>query len=456
MSDAMTDDTVTPAEACGMSDVAPIDQSSRLKLVDALRGIAVLGILMMNIPGFSMPFYASETYKSDPTNVNFWVSAVVSIFFEGKMRALFAMIFGASVILFVTNKESSGKSAVWLFYRRMFWLVLFGLVHAHLILWVGDILYVYGFCGMLVYPIRKVKSIYLVMAVPLVACFSFISGTFVYQHEREVRLAYVQAREAVDAGKTLTEPQSKALEEWREIEKDYWPDRQYANERTRMMKSDYSTVAGFIRPLAWKDETRYLHAAILDSLPLMLLGIGLYKWGFLAGKWSVQNYRWMMAVGYGVGLVLVSYSFYDDFKYHPNIEANLRLLEIQPVPWIRLIYPFQRILLVLAHVSLVALVYKSGIFQALFRRLEAVGQIALTNYVMQSIICTLFFFGYGLNFYGELQYYQLFYVVFTIWALQLIISPLWLHYFRFGPLEWIWRSLTYWKMQPLLKLKSCG
>jgi uncharacterized protein len=158
-----------------------------------------------------------------------------------------------------------------------------------------------------------------------------------------------------------------------------------------------------------------------------------------------------MAVGYGIGLPLVSYSLYDNFKYHPNLEANLRLLEIEPIQWMRLIYPFQRILLVLAHVSLVTLLYKSGRFQALFRRLEAVGQMALTNYVMQSIICTLFFFGYGLNFYGDLQYYQLFYVVFTIWALQLIISPIWLGYCRFGPLEWGWRSLTYWKIQPFLQ-----
>jgi uncharacterized protein len=451
MSETMKDVLDTPNYISGMSDAAPIDQSSRLKLVDALRGIAVLGILIMNIPGFSMPFYASEEYKSDPTNINFWVSAIVIIFFEGKMRALFGMIFGASVILFVKNKASSGKSVAWLFYRRMFWLVLFGLIHAHLILWSGDILYTYGFCGMLVYLFRKVKPIYLVMAVPLAACFSFIAGTLVYQHEREARLAYVNARAAVIEGKTPTDPQQKALDSWREIEKDYWPDRQYANERTRMMKSEYSTVAGLIRPLVWKDETRYLLNSILDSLPLMLLGLGLYKWGFLAGNWSVQNYRWMVAVGYGVGIALVSYSFYDDFKYHPNIEANLRLLEIEPIPWIRLIYPFQRILLVLAYVSLVTLLYKSGIFQGLFRRLEAVGQMALTNYVMQSVICTLFFFGYGLNVYGELQYYQLFYVVFTIWALQLIISPLWLLYFRFGPLEWVWRSLTYWKVQPLLQ-----
>jgi uncharacterized protein len=86
--------------------------------------------------------------------------------------------------------------------------------------------------------------------------------------------------------------------------------------------------------------------------------------------------------------------------------------------------------------------------QGLFRRLEAVGQMAFTNYIMQSVICTLFFFGYGLNYFGELEFYQLFFVVLAIWILQLIVSPLWLKHFLYGPLEWLWRSLTYWRRQP--------
>src|SRR5262249_4017804 len=134
---------------------APVSEAQRIKLIDGLRGVALLGILLMNIPGFAMANYFSESFRSDPTNVNFWVSAVISVVFEGKMRALFGMLFGAGVFLFVMNKEQAGKPAAWLFYRRMFWLVMFGLIHAHLILWVGDILYLYGICGMLVYPLRR-------------------------------------------------------------------------------------------------------------------------------------------------------------------------------------------------------------------------------------------------------------------------------------------------------------
>ncbi len=127
-------------------------------------------------------------------------------------------------------------------------------------------------------------------------------------------------------------------------------------------------------------------------------------------------------------------------------------MERVPINWVGLIYPFQRILLVMAHAATLILLYKSGKIQGLFRRLEAVGQMAFTNYIMHSVICTLFFFGYGLNYFAELEFYQIFYLAFAIWVLQLIVSPIWLRYFYFGPLEWLWRSLTYWRIQPFMRV----
>jgi uncharacterized protein len=108
----------------------------------------------------------------------------------------------------------------------------------------------------------------------------------------------------------------------------------------------------------------------------------------------------------------------------------------------------------MAHVAAIILLYKSGFLQGLFRRLEAVGQMAFTNYIMHSVICSLIFFGYGLNYYAELQYYELYFVVLGIWILQLVVSPLWLKYFRYGPLEWLWRSLTYWRRQPFRRVET--
>ena len=431
----------------------PVVEDQRIKLIDALRGVALLGILLMNIPGFSMPNYSSEIYKNDPTNINFWVSKIITVLFEGKMRALFSVIFGAGILLFIAKKVKNGLSVHGLFYRRMFWLLLFGLIHAHLILWIGDILYLYAVCGMIVYLFRNVNPKYLILAIPLVAIIDFSANTYFYQDIREKRIDYVEAKKAQSENKTLTVAQNKALVTWREVEITMIPNREDAKENTQKMKSDYSTVAGYLRPLAIDGQTKYLFFGIWDSIALMLLGFALYKWGFLTGQWSNYNYRKVMLIGYGLGLPLVIYSTYYGFITYSTLEANLKKMEVVTINWVDLIYPFQRILLVMAHASALILLYKSKMMQGLFRRLEAVGQMAFTNYIMHSVICTLFFFGYGLNYYGVLEFYQIYYLVFAIWILQLIVSPIWLRHFNFGPLEWLWRSLTYWKLQPFRKVK---
>src|SRR5438309_1619248 len=299
---------------------APVSDAQRLRIIDALRGVALLGILLMNIPAFAMPNYFSESFRNDPTSINFWLGAVIRVFFEGKMRALFGMVFGAGVLLFVSKKEQTGRPVTGLFYRRMFWLIIFGLIHAHLILWIGDILYLYGFCGMIVYLFRNVKPAYLVLGVPLVAGFDFTAGTLFYRHIRADRIAYVDATDAQSDGRTLTPAQTEALTTWRNIELSMMPNREDAKENTRKMKSDYATVASYIRPLAFKFQTMFLPIEIWDSLALMLLGLALYRWGFLSGRWADRDYWRVLAIGYGLGLPLVCYSSYHDYLTKPNHE----------------------------------------------------------------------------------------------------------------------------------------
>jgi uncharacterized protein len=432
-----------------MSASLPVSQSNRIVAVDILRGVALLGILLMNIPGFSMPDYFSESFRSDPGTINFWVRAVVDTLFEGKMRALFSVIFGAGIILFTINKENSGGSATVLFYRRMAWLVVFGLIHSHILLWVGEILYFYGVIGMLAFLFRKLKPVFLIMAIPLVTILDFVTNTQFYQDIRAKRIAYTEAITVQKNNQPLSESQSNALKEWREIEVSFIPNKEDAADHTRIMKSDYGTVATYIRKLSWEGQTKYLIYGIGDPLALMLLGIALFKWGFLTLQWTKSNYIKTALIGYAIGLPLVTYDFYYDFLHSPNIEAIMQEIERVPIPWRNLIYPVQRICLVMAHSALILLLFQTGWLKGLFERLRAVGQMAFTNYIMHTVICTLFFFGYGLNYYAELEYYQIYYVVFSIWILQLIYSPIWLRYYLYGPLEWLWRSLTYWRIQPM-------
>ncbi len=433
------------------STIAPVSESNRIKTIDMLRGFALLGILLMNIPGFSMADYSFEVFKNDPDNPNFWLYQFIGIFFEGKMRAMFGMVFGAGVLLFIANKGTKGVSVHALYYRRMFWLLLFGLIHSHLILWIGEILYLYAVCGMILYLFRNVPPKYLVWAVPIVAVVSFVAGTIQYQDIREKRIAYVEATKAKSQNQTLTATQNKALTEWREIEKTMIPNREDAKANTLKMKSNYSTVASYLRPIAFDIQTKYLPFEVWDSLALMLLGLALFKWGFLTGAWSNKDYWTVIKIGYGLGLPLVIYANYYAFHHFSTLEANLARMEQVPINWVNLIYPFQRILLVMGHAASLILLYKSGMVQGLMNRLVAVGRMAFTNCISHSVICTLFFFGYGLNYFAELEFYQIYFVAFAIWIFQLIISSIWLKYFLFGPLEWLWRSLTYWKIQPFKK-----
>jgi len=432
----------------GSANRAPVSETNRITTIDMLRGFALLGILLMNIPGFSMPDYSFEAFKNDPSSLNFWVFQIIGVLFEGKMRAMFGIVFGAGVLLFISNKGTKGVSVHALFYRRMFWLLLFGLIHSHLILWIGEILYLYAVCGMILYLFRNVPPKYLVWAVPIVAVASFVAGTLQYQDIRQKRIAYSEATKAKTERKILTNAQTKALTEWREIEKSMIPNREDAKANTKKMKSDYGTVASYLRPIAVDIQTKYLPFEVWDSLALMLLGLALFKWGFLTGSWSNKDYWKVLKIGYGIGLPLVIYANYFYFQNFSVLEANLARMEQVPINWVNLIYPFQRILLVMAHASALILLYKAGIASGFFSRLVAVGRMAFTNYITHSMVCTLFFFGYGLNYFGELEYYQIYFVVFAIWIFQLIISPIWLKYFLFGPLEWLWRSLTYWKIQP--------
>lgn len=377
------------------------------------------------------------------------------------MRALFSMIFGVGIILFVGRKEKAGASATGLFFRRMGWLVLFGLIDSHVLLWFGDILYYYGVIGMIAFWFRKMKPIYLALGVPLVAIIGFALSVFFYQGMRNTRLAYVAVQKVQQQGRPLSPAQQQAVKDWQEIQKSFFPNKVEIAEHTRMMKSgNYFTVASRYRKDVLDYQTKYLIFGLWDPLALMLLGMALYKWGFVTGQWPRRRYWQTLLIGYGLGLPLVTFSFYYEYSLHlANTDAFLRYVEQHPVLWGSLIYPFQRILLVMAHASLVILLIQSGgsslrAGRGLLNRLAAVGQMAFTNYIMQSVICTAVFLGYGLNQYAEWPFYQLFYLVAAIWVLQLIVSPLWLRYYQFGPLEWAWRSLTYRKRQPFRRVPT--
>ncbi|MGH9812009.1 MAG: DUF418 domain-containing protein, partial [Candidatus Acidiferrales bacterium] len=173
---------------------------------------------------------------------------------------------------------------------------------------------------------------------------------------------------------------------------------------------------------------------------VMLLGMALYKVGALSAQRSAQSYATLVAVGALVGVPLIVYGVRLNEAAGWNLEWSM-FHGAQLNYW-------GSVLVSLGYVGLVMLVCKSGALGWLTARLAAVGQMAFTNYLLHTIICTTIFYGHGLGYFGSVERTGQILIVFAVWVFQLIVSPIWLRYYRFGPFEWLWRSLTYGSLQP--------
>lgn len=420
----------------------------RIQSLDLLRGVALLGILMMNIPYFALPdavFHHQE--YAHPGDVNFWTNMVVNVLFEGKMRAIFSMLFGVGILLFTANKEAASGGSILvadLYYRRMLWLVVFGVVHVFGVLWFGDILYWYGLDGLLLFTVRNVAPRRLLLGAVLCFAFLVFQRCWDFAEVQQKRSNYLTAIALEKQHKPLNEAQKVDKTTWESIEKRRALDQTKADEEIKAMQGNYVQVWNHVRPIGVESQSVYYYHNLWDSLGMMLLGMALFKWGILTNG-SKRTYWLFVLIGYGIGIPLGYWAVWQEAAATQNYGQFLDANWLPPA----VTYNVRRISMTLGHVGLIMLASRIGIFGWLWQSLRAVGQMAFTNYVLQSLICTGIFYGYGLGYYGQLQYYQLFYIVAGVWLLQLIISPLWLYHFRFGPLEWLWRSLTYWKKQPM-------
>ncbi|MDQ3289739.1 MAG: DUF418 domain-containing protein [Bacteroidota bacterium] len=433
----------------------PTALHERISSMDIIRGVAVLGILIMNVLAFGLP----EAMGGNPTlfgtnkALNEGVWFVESAFLNGSMRGLFSLLFGAGVILLTSNRETqnSSLSIADIYYRRLLWLLAFGMADAYLLLWYGDILYAYAICGLFLFPFRNVKPGYLLLAGIL--CFS--SLTFkMYLRDKDFLKKKETAALAIklkNQKKKLTEEQEGALKEWTETKKKFEPASQKKEAEKDMAKVGGGYVSNFKRSAEISEKvqsTFFYHIGFLDIIGMMLIGMAFYQLGILSGKWENKYYLIMLVGGYTVGLALGLYPaiIIQQNGYNPTLFVE-KLIASFPVN----LYEFRRLFVALGHIGLVMLIYKMRLLPWLMKALSAVGRMAFTNYVLQTIICSFVFYGFGFNLFGKLQRYELYYVVAAVWVFQLIISPIWLHYFQFGPLEWCWRSLTYWQRQPMTK-----
>lgn len=429
---------------------APVKQSERIFTLDMLRGIAILGILLMNIESFSTDWAAS----SDPSlmnefgTINYYLWYAVGWIFNGTQRAMFSMLFGAGIVLFISRQEKKfdGLTPADYFFRRQLWLMLFSLIDVYILLWNGDILLDYACYGMMLFVFRNWSPKALIIAAGVCVLLMLVrENRDLYEQK-----AMIQKGEAVAAIDTtrvkLTGLQKNALEEM----KGFKTRTERAGKLKRLEESKEKVTHSYESVYAYRTGNYldhligYLYMSLWDVLIFMFLGMAFFKLGILTGTAPIKIYAWLCVGGLTVGLSL-SWVFiqlqiengYSWFNFTKNVDVAF--------------YELTRTPRAVGLLGLIMLMYKSNWFAFLFRVLRPVGQMAFTNYLMQSLICGIIFNAYGFKLFAQLQRYESYLVVLGIWIIQIIYSNIWMRLFLFGPFEWAWRSLTYWKRQPFVK-----
>jgi uncharacterized protein len=429
----------------------PVEPSERISSVDIIRGFSLMGILVMNITDFAYGFanYAVPLSTAKPVfNGPHWKLNTVAWFLrwilaEGKMRALFSMLFGAGIILLTARAETRGAGvrAADIYTRRNMWLVLFGMLHCYLI-WNGDILYFYGIAALLfLFPFRNLKPKKLLWTAGIILLINTLivgfGQTFAMMHTMKQA---EKANLALAHHQVLTEDQISDLKSWQNFQ-----------DRWRMpTKKIYKDIAahqhgwlsqGADAKDALMGELKGAYFGFGDWVGLMLLGMGLYRLGFFSLKCSTRTYALTAVIGLGIAWPLTFWGCWHAWRSHFDMFATAYALNFP--------YDVTRVAGALGNASVLLLLARFGLFKWLLARIAAVGQMALSNYILTSLTMKVIFVWGSWHWYGYVEYYKIYYAVAAMWAVNLIFSTLWLRAFRFGPLEWCWRSLTYWKRQPM-------
>jgi uncharacterized protein len=416
----------TPVPLSATPDIplaGPVTVKERIQSIDVLRGVALLGILAMNIQDFSMigAAYMNPTTYGDLHGLNYAIWYVCMLFADLKFMSIFSMLFGAGILLMTSRIEASGRRAGPIHYRRMGWLAVFGCLHGYL-LWTGDILFTYAICGMVAYLARKWKPRTLIISGLLyvaVASLIFAGSYATFPHWPKKTINEMQEHMWAPS------PAAKAKE--LAVYRSGW----LGEEKDRAVETLGAQVQGNIFMAFWR------------AYGCMLIGMGLFKLGIFSAKAPARLYGWFIAVGLVIGIPIVAFGVHREFADGWQLRPGF-FLDTQYNYWASL-------LVCLFWIGLAMLICQKGWLTGLRRRLGAVGRMAFTNYLTHTFVCTFLFYGWGLGLFGKLSRVQQFGVVLVIWAFQLIVSPWWLDRFQFGPFEWIWRSLTYWKPQPMRK-----
>lgn len=394
----------------------------RIVTIDAIRGFAVCGILVMNIVSMGMPVYAyvDPHYYGGAGGFDWFAWAAAYVLVDGKLRALFTMLFGASLLLITDAAEDRTPGPAHTHYARMFWLFVFGMLHAWLV-WYGDILVDYAIAGTIAFFARKWERSALGFAAFCLIGFS-VAHSLVEYHDTQL----------LETVATAPHPPAEAVKVWHQVQAQTLPLPEVVAHEVNAYRGGFAEIFAQRAATTRDYQTVYLPIGMPETLGFVLLGMLLYRLRFWSGGWSKRAYlRTVMAGAVTIPLYLPLVAAIEAHHFDP---AWLPLADALTL----LMRPF----LAVAYAAAIVLAVQTGRLRWLTVRLAAAGRMAFSNYLGTSLIMTTIFYGYGLGWFGTLHRAQLYWLVAGQWLLILVWSPLWLRHFRYGPLEWAWRSLA--------------
>jgi uncharacterized protein len=393
-----------------------IPHKERIISIDVLRGIAVLGILLMNIQNFSMvgAAYLNPTAYGDLTGINKWIWIISHILADSKFISIFSILFGAGILIFTERAKANGRKGGQLHYWRNFILLIFGLIHAYFI-WSGDILFTYALCGFFVFLFRKKTPKTLItlsivfFAIPIL--FYVMTGLSIPKWPQE---AY-----------------EENLQVWQ-------PD------QNSISTEIFQVTGSWVEQFKLRAETSIFMQSFLffyfmfwKVTSMMLLGMALLKLKILSAERSNSFYKNLAIIGLIIGYAIIITGIYKNFEYNWIMEYSMFFGN-------QFNY-IGSIGVALGYISIIMLICKSNGFEAFKSAMAKVGKMAFSNYILMSIFSLLIFSGSGLSLFGKVERWHQLLITIGIWVILIIFSNLWLKSHKLGPLEWFWRKLTYFK-----------
>lgn len=434
-----------------MTAITAVKLNNRIHAMDVMRGFAVLGILLMNIPAFSAHeffLYWHDALKGE-TTTNGVIYNTIMILFDGKMRGLFTLLFGAGLMLFIENKNDNSIHVADLYFKRMTWMIVFGLVDAYIFLWGGDVLYEYAMCGIFAFAFRTMKPRnLLLLSFSILSLFIYFSGA-PFLERKEKYIEYKNVEKQINEHKPVNEKQQEVYDEFVEVKGSYLPfSKDHIHNVTEdiynreiKMKADYPAIFLANAEEVMPYHTKEFFMGMWESFATILLGMALFKFGFFQGTIKTSIYRVLVFIGIPVGITLCGLSVLT------SVHTQAEFIQAIETRIFSVNHPggAGRIILTVGYASAILLLCRVNWLKSFLRLFANVGRMALTNYIMQTILCSFYFFGFGLNHYGEYDATGLLLFVVTIWIIQITYSNIYFRFLKMGPVEWLWKRLTYGK-----------